>query len=183
MPSDSAALAQFPTGAPRTARTGQPPKPTATRMEEGNRGHRPPDPLEPRPVVPAALPDAPAHMSDGARALWTHFGAIVVGMKVLSTADLTVLEALCEAEAKRRELEADLAANGMFEVITTTAGDSVERARAQTTECKDVTKRVLELLREFGMTPASRPKVQMLPGAVKGGKGAGDDSEGGYFGA
>lgn len=166
---------------PRVAKSGGKPKPTEIKIQEGNRGRRPLDPLEPKTVALTVLPPAPDHLGEVEAGLWEKFGAIVIEMKILTAANLAALEVLCEAEGKRMELEDDLRENGMFQTVTTTAGDLVERARPQLAECERISKRVVDMLREFGLTPASRPKVQMVPGGGKRGEGREEDGDG-YFG-
>jgi P27 family predicted phage terminase small subunit len=124
------------------------------------------------------LPSSPDHLDEHESRLWDYFGGLVVGMRVLSKNDLTALGILCENEAARLELGDWLKENGRFHQVVTTAGDLVDRTRPQFTEWQRLNKEVMGQLREFGLTPASRPKIQMVPGAK--GRGAdGDGDEGG----
>lgn len=169
----------------RTNRGGRPPKPTAVKIQEGNRGRRPLDPLEPKPAEVgvggvSTLPPPPDRLDSSAAEVWYELGAVVAKMRVLTEADLSVLELLAKAEAWRRELEDDLQENGRFHMVNTQSG-MVEKRRPQAAEAEKVNREVANLLREFGLTPASRPKVQMVPGGEK--RGAGGEEEGdGYFG-
>jgi len=176
----------------RPSRRGRPPKPTATKIKEGNRGRRPLDPLEPKPAAIEAgeggdrsprspsLPPAPGRLDEGAARVWEELGAVVVGMKVMTEADLAALELLARAEAWRRELEDDLQENGRFVTVQTRNGE-VRRRRPEAAEAEKVTAQVSNMLREFGLTPASRPKVQMVPGKGKVGRGEEDEGDN-YFG-
>jgi P27 family predicted phage terminase small subunit len=179
----------FPSGPPRTRRGGYPPKPTAIRIAEGNRGRRPLPILEPQPKPVSQvsdLPEAPPHLDDLAARLWSEeYGPIVVKLKVMTVADWSALAILCTLESRRRILEDDIKEKGRYQWVTTTAGDSVEKPRPQVADLDKVTPQVVSMLREFGLTPSSRPKVQMVLGMGGGsGKGEGGEGEegGGYFG-
>lgn len=174
--------------APRVKTTGRPPKPAEVKRAEGNRGRRPIDPLGLEAAAEAIpevrkLPPAPDHMDEHEGRLWEYFGGLAIKMKVLSKNDLTALAILCENEAARLELGDYLKENGRFHTIMSTAGDMVDRARPQFKEWQTLNKEVMLQLREFGLTPASRPKIQMVPGArkgtggVNGGEGDGEDEK------
>lgn len=176
----------FPSGSPRSRRGG-PPKPTAIKIAEGNRGRRPLPPLEPQPTPVSqvsALPEAPPHLDDLAARLWSEeYGPIVVKLKVMTVADWSALAILCTLESRRRVLEDDIREKGMYQWCTTVMGDMVEKPRPQVAELNRVTPQVVSMLREFGLTPSSRPKVQIVPGMMGGsGKGEGGEEEEGYFG-
>jgi len=162
-------------GKPRTSRRGRPPKPTAQKILEGNRGRRPLDPLEPKPpeiAEESALPPPPPHLTPFAAEIWKkELGPLLVQMRVLTEADLTALAILCQAEARRRVFEKDVQTNGVFQEVTTVTGDVVQRTRDVYKELERITIRVSHLLLQFGFTPASRPKVQSVPDGGKKKKG------------
>jgi P27 family predicted phage terminase small subunit len=169
--------------APRRNTAGRPPKPAEVKRKEGNRGRRPIDPAGLEAVAKAiervdGLPSAPDHLDEHEGRLWEYFGGLVIEMKVLSKNDLTALTILCENEATRLELGDYLKDHGRFHTIMSTAGDMVDRARPQFTEWQRLNGVVMGQLREFGLTPASRPKIQVVPGAGRGMKGSrGDEDE------
>lgn len=169
---------EFPTGVPRTSRAGAPPKPTAQKILEGNRGRRPLDPLEPKPPEisdESELPSPPPHLTPFASEIWKkEFGPLLVRTRVLTEADLVALAILCQLEAERRLLVKDIKENGRHEEIETRDGVKV-RTRPQFADFQRVSALVMNHLREFGFTPASRPKVQMVPEGD--GKGKKKDSE------
>lgn len=167
---------------PRRNAAGRPPKSAETKRQEGNRGRRPIDPQGLEAEAKAiegveGLPPAPDHLDEHEGRLWEYFGGLVVGMRVLSKNDLTALGILCENEAARLELGDYLKENGRFHTIMSTAGDMVDRARPQFTEWQRLNKEVMGQLREFGLTPASRPKIQVVMGAGRGMKGSGSGGE------
>lgn len=174
---------------PRASRRGDRPKPSAIKAAEGNRGgKRRVDPLEPKPQEVTGVPSPPAHLDELAARIWTEeYAPIVVRMRVLTVADTTALSILCQGEARRRMLEDDLQENGRYFNATTTSGDEVQKTRPQVAELERLIPQIWVGLREFGLTPSSRGKVQMVPGAKGkrmgegGGEGeSGDGSE--YFG-
>lgn len=179
-------------GPPRASRRGDRPKPSAIKAAEGHRGgKRRVDPLEPKPPEESAVPLAPGHLDELAARIWTEeLAPLVVRMRVLTVADRIALSVLCQLESRRRVLEDDIQERGRYFEATTTAGDVVEKVRPQVTELERLIPQIWVGLREFGLTPSSRGKVQMVPGQMGtgGAEGSvGKSSEGkdegdGYFG-
>lgn len=175
---------------PRASRRGDKPKPTAIKAAEGYRGgKRRVDPLEPKPPEVTGVPPPPAHLDELAARIWTEeLAPLVVRMRVLTVADQIALSVLCQLESRRRTLEDDIQEEGRYYWALTTAGDRVEKVRPQVTELERLIPQLMNALREFGLTPSSRGKVQMVPGQGAG-KGSGEgesESSGGdggkYFG-
>lgn len=169
--------------APRATRRGQPPKPSAIKAAEGHRGgKRRVDPLEPKPPEESTVPAVPEHLDELAARIWTEeLAPLVVRMRVLTVADRIALSVLCQLESRRRTLEDDIQEEGRYFWALTTAGDRVEKTRPQVTELERLIPQLMNALREFGLTPSSRGKVQMVPGqgGVAGARGAGMEGEGG----
>lgn len=175
---------------PRASRRGDKPKPSAIKAAEGYRGgKRRIDPLEPKPEEVTGVPPPPAHLDELAARIWTEeLAPLVIRMKVLTVADQIALSVLCQLESRRRVLEDDLKEGGKYFLATTTAGDTVEKTRPQGAELERLIPQIWVGLREFGLTPSSRGKVQMVPGQGRAGQGvgegeSGDGTDGGkYFG-
>lgn len=177
---------------PRASRRGDKPKPSAIKAAEGNRGgKRRVDPLEPKPPEESTTPPAPEHLDELAARIWAEeLAPLVVRMRVLTVADRIALSVLCQLESRRRTLEDDIQEQGRYFWATTTVGDQVEKTRPQVTELERLIPQLMNALREFGLTPSSRGKVQMVPGQAgvgAGGAGSGKGGDGkdegeGYFG-
>ena len=116
-------------------------KPTALKMLHGtNRADRA-NPAEPQPAVGAKSP--PWLPKNGAaRSAWNRLAPILSDLRVLTVADAEALGLACEALAEYLAARRD--PNGW--------------RRADS-----AWKRYLAALRDFGLTPASRPKVSATP--------------------
>lgn len=134
------------------------PKPTAIKLVKGNPGGRPLNKAEPRP--PKGIPTCPDWFEPNsyAREMWDRVSGDLDRMGVLSTADGTTLEILCQSYQEYRLAQAAIAREG----ITFVSGDQIKRNPATAIQ-HDAWRRVMSGLIEFGLTPASRTKVQTLP--------------------
>jgi phage terminase small subunit len=90
----------------------------------------------------------PDWLSDGAKAAWSEL-AETLGARGLAPGELVWLEALAEASAGRREAQARL----------TAAIGPAERRAAQATYAQAV-RLELRLLRDGGITPSTRKRVE-----------------------
>lgn len=116
------------------------PKPTALRVIEGNREHRPiPDNPQPRLM----FPDAPEHLDEVAKEEWRERGAELFDMGLLTIVDLPAFEAYCVWYSKFRQADSD-------------------HAR------KEAGHQMRMFMVEFGMTPSSRSKLDVKD--INGGK-------------
>jgi phage terminase small subunit len=83
-----------------------PPKPTAIRRLEGNRGKRAWNHDEPTP--PDAMPRCPAHLALVAKAEWRRVARTLHAMGVLTSIDRAALAAYCQAYTRWVEAEQKL---------------------------------------------------------------------------
>lgn len=146
-------------------RTGPPKKPTNLKLVEGTfRKDRAPA-NEPKPEI--AVPGPPAHLAASAKAEWKRVAKELAQLGLLSRIDRAALAAYCEAWADWVDAS-KLCANKVDEngnvsdrkVIKTAAGNFIENPYFS------IKKRSMELmhkfLTEFGMTPASRSRINVL---------------------
>jgi P27 family predicted phage terminase small subunit len=142
---------------------GRPRKPTALKILEGNRGHRPLNPeAEPRPAK--GLLRTPSGMSKEARKLWRTLSAELDRLDLLTVVDETALKAACLGAATAEAADIQIAkiqarmAKGKPE-----AGDYTNLAMLN-----NVSKRGWQQYKsfatEFGLTPASRSRINVDPG-------------------
>lgn len=80
-------------------------------------------------------------------------------MGVLTLADGKALELLCDAYAEYREARSVCEREGMTYESVSEHG-SMWRARPEVAIASDAWRRIASMLREFGLTPSSRTKVQ-----------------------
>lgn len=154
---------------------GFPPKPTAVRVMEGMRGHRPLPANE--PSYPAGTPEQPAGMSAAARRVWDVLVPEMAASGVLRTVDGLALAQLCEDQAAldemRRGLQAltkELAKSAKKQKKALPGGPLVSLAR--TTDgrrllggMRELAAQIIVQRREFGLTPASNSRVETAGGA------------------
>jgi P27 family predicted phage terminase small subunit len=92
---------------------GPKPKPAEVRKREGTYRQSEHGPVVVLGGKPSAF-DAPAHMSDRARAAWDELVPLLVPVGLLDRADAPALEAMCCAVAQWREANDVLQAEGLF---------------------------------------------------------------------
>lgn len=116
---------------------------------------------EPRPEV--EIPPVPAHLSDEAKAEWNRISEELAQLGLLTRIDRAALTAYCDVWADYIEASKFCATKDGNDrkVIKTAAGNLVENPYFS------IKKRSLELMHkylvEFGMTPASRTKIDASP--------------------
>lgn len=145
---------------------GPAPKPTAVEIFEGRPGRRPINPLEPRP--PEFGPDAakkacPKHLNAEEKKHWRHYAPILARMRVLTEADLMALEQLCVLSAQWVELMEMRRKSGLRAHFAKTP-NGFTIVSPLMTEIRATGDHMFKLLREFGMTPSGRTRINMEAG-------------------
>lgn len=140
---------------------GRRPSPTKLRVVQGNRGKRPINKKEPKPL--RKLPPAPEHLTAIAREAWDRFAPMLFKLGVLTEADVIGLERLAECYAEVRTLAEVIEKEGHTYETTTQTGDMIVRRRPESAQLADADKRLRAYLVEFGLTPAARSKVTADP--------------------
>jgi P27 family predicted phage terminase small subunit len=138
--------------------SGPPPKPSHIKLLEGNPGRRPLNAKEPKPK--RGIPRCPAHLSARAKGFWKRIGPQLDKMGVLTVADESALELMCDAYAEFWEARTVIIAGGATYTTTTESGDTMYRARPEVSMAADAWRRVSAMLSQFGLTPAARTKVK-----------------------
>lgn len=135
---------------------GRPPKPTAMKELAGNPGKRPLNKREPKPRV--MIPPVPKWLTGAARLEYRRTAKMLVQLRVLTEADATALALYA------REYERYIHANEMI-----AASGDVLRGKSGYYQSPWVGvsnmafKNMRGLLTEFGLTPASRTRIQAAP--------------------
>ena len=154
---------------------GRRPKPTQLKILEGNRGHRPivGDDLQP----PVGAPEMPKRMSRLARREFRFMCRVLVPQGLLTVADGRALAAYCEACASAQEALSHIKKYGQLipvppidrktGKVKLDAGGKpvVERFRKNPSVgiYKDACRLMLSYMTEFGLTPASRQRLNIVP--------------------
>ena len=164
----------MPSGGPRKnsggarPRSGPPPKPSALRVLEGNPSKRPLPKREPKPAV--RLPRPPDELSAKAKKEYYRLGGALKRMGVMTEVDGMALAGLCQAWAQWLELQPFINAVAPVRTLTPPAkGIEVNPLyRPLRRAAGDAWQEYVRLLAEFGLTPASRTRVEATPQAMRG---------------
>lgn len=143
-------------------RRGPPPKPSAIRALEGDVSHRPVNKLEPKPDL--VMPRCPSWLNAAAKKEWKRLAPMLHRIRVLTEADGDALAAYCQTYARWRQAEEFLDTHNAVYPIRDEAGRI--KCMQQVPQVA-MARNLLRLLRayqqEFGMTPASRSRVTIVP--------------------
>ena len=133
---------------------GRKPKPTNVKRLEGNPGKRPLNENEPQPVTDRTTP--PSHLSPEAKTEWRRIYPELHAMGLANKVDRAALAAYCQVYGRWAKYERIVSEKG--ELYKTAQGN------IQTSPALWVVNKALEqmykYLTEFGMTPASRSRIQ-----------------------
>jgi P27 family predicted phage terminase small subunit len=147
---------------------GFPPKPTVLELAQGRPGHRPINHLEPQPM--ACEPEMPRYLDREARREWKRLVPILLDMRVLSVADGIALANLCQAYstlvAAQKAMQAMAKSGGSSLLVKNSIGKGEnQRTMIRQSPLLRIINEQVEiinrLLREFGMTPAARPRLNI----------------------
>lgn len=140
-------------------RRGPPPKPTKLKLLAGNPGKRPLNAHEPDPAV--EVPEIPAHLTAAARQEWQRVAGELEALGLLTRIDRASLAGYCQAWARWIEAEEQLAKFGL--IVKAPSGYPMPSPFLA------IANKALEQINrfssEFGMTPASRTRIQTTPPA------------------
>jgi len=155
---------------------GRPPKPTKLKIAAGNPGHRRLNDREPNP--PTAAPGMPAWLSGRAKVEWKRIVPELIRLGLLSSIDLAALAAYCQAFAELEQATRTIEKEGrvckwpIYDPKTNEhVGDRL-KAHPAVQQQRDAMQRIKGFLAEFGLSPASRSRVQAEAPAGGGGRGA-----------
>lgn len=157
---------------------GRPRKPTALKALTGTLQPCRTNKKEPKPV--AELPRMPKTLKGTDAGSWSSLGKKLEAMKVITDMDAMSFELLCGTYAEyigaRNALWVEIGSTGkyiyepMYEVsITNKDGSTSEymKVRPEVAIVSDTWRRLEKMLSNFGLTPASRSKVQTVGGDNK----------------
>lgn len=136
---------------------GRPPVPTALKLLHGNPGKRPINKREPMPEATATMPER-LQGNDEAVKEWTRLAPMLARMRVLTEADVDLLANLCFDLALLNDCQKKLLASGLL--VRNKVTGLIHR-NPLFEMVNQLTARVAMALRELGMTPASRSRIQV----------------------
>jgi len=135
---------------------GPAPKPTALVLLEGNPGKRPINHAEPQPRL--KTPRCPDYLDEEAKNEWKRLVRILRHMKLLTEADYISLGNLCQAYSTMIKAQMKLSESGL---LFKTGSGYVQQSPllGVVNTCMET---ITRLCREFGLTPSSRSRMQLL---------------------
>ncbi len=142
---------------------GRKPKPTQLKVLDGNPGRRPLNDREPQP--PKEVPDPPEFLNDEGRAEWFRTTAALKEMGLLSKADRAALSAYCTAYSRWVAAEEQVS---KFGTIIKSPDKGFPMKSPYLTIADQAMETMRKFLVEFGLTPSSRSRIRVPPGASVG---------------
>lgn len=140
---------------------GRPPKPSALKLIEGNRGKRAGNRREPEPILLNDL-EPPAHLPEHVAAVWRELAPKLRRAQLLTEIDAPLLELTASAIATHR-LTMTKTADGKVMMRNEETG-SVSLSPWVLLQSMSH-KQAMAALREWGATPAARSRVMIDPQA------------------
>jgi P27 family predicted phage terminase small subunit len=142
---------------------GRKPKPSALRVIEGMRGHRPLPTGEPKPE--GTMPPCPKWLSKGARVHWRQLAPQLLRMGVLTRIDGTSLACFCDCLERYTEAIEFLEKNGSVIVVRDDKGQfRFTQPAPQVGIAAKMLEQMNKIGSEFGWAPAARARLS-VPGA------------------
>lgn len=137
---------------------GPKPKPTALRVFEGVRVHRPTDRTDEPAPSSSDVPPPPSWLGEHGMAEWTRMVPILHSVGCFTDSDWLAFAHLCGASDRFHAAREDVAANGMFHV--TEKGRAANPAVRMMKEASD---QIIRIANMFGMSPSSRVGLTGVP--------------------
>lgn len=148
---------------------GRPPKPTHLHLINGNpskipdleaRMEREP---QPEKITAENVPKPPSHLPPKAKKCWVENAANLAAVGLLTQVDLGMLEVYCAHYAVYMTCQADIKRHKAVVYERETKYGSEETALPQVRMMQQAQHGMLEVAREFGMTPSARGRL-VVPG-------------------
>jgi P27 family predicted phage terminase small subunit len=145
---------------------GRKPIPTHLKLVRGNPGKRAIR-SEPQPQQPQQVLEPPSFLMPGAKAEWRRISGELTRLGLLTTLDVQVFAAYCQACARWQEAERMLAESGGALTVISARGNEMPSPVVRIAD--DAASDMLKYGSEFGLSPASRARLsgQPSPGAGK----------------
>lgn len=132
-------------------------KPTAIKELEGNPGKRPLPENEPQPEKLTAVPKPPSFLDPLAKRHWKVLGQQLLDCGLLTHIDLDAFSACCNCYALWVKAQTEIKKTGLL--VKTPNGFPMPSPYIKI--AGDALDRMMRYLKEFGMTPAARSRVQV----------------------
>jgi len=132
---------------------GPAPKPTSLVILEGNRGRRPLNDREPKPL--AVRPKCPTYLDEAGQKEWKRLIPILLRMRILTEADGIALANLCQAYSTMTKAQEQLNKAG---ILYKTKSGYIQQSPLLGIVNSQI-EIINRLCREFGLTPSARSRI------------------------
>ena len=164
---------------------GRPPKPTALKVVEGNRGKRASNKQEPDPPYLSEF-DPPKWLHPAAQSVWNEIAPKLADAKLLTTVDVQALAMGCIAIAQYRRAVAKVGEELVKSKVVADENDKLVETGEHVNPWSIVQsmsfKQAMLIFQQFGMTPAARTRIAIQPQGDLFGNGSDKQGPGRFFG-
>ena len=134
--------------------------PTEIKRQRGTLRKDRTNPYEPK--LPVAIPPTPTWLSEDGQKAFVELSTLLHDMSVLTNADELALTLLCDAYSEYKSAKQIVNSLGATVEIMSREGNSKPTIRPEVQIANQAFVRVFQLLKEFGLTPSSRAKVNAM---------------------
>jgi len=120
---------------------------------------------ENEPKLPSVIPPIPTWLSEDGQKAFSELSNLLHDMSVLTQADELALTLLCDAYSEYKNAKQIVNELGATVEIMSREGNSKPTIRPEVQIANQAFVRVFQLLKEFGLTPSSRAKVNAIENA------------------
>lgn len=117
---------------------------------------------ENEPKLPSVIPPIPTWLSEDGQKAFSELSNLLHDMSVLTQADELALTLLCDAYSEYKNSKEVVNQLGATMEVTSREGNSKSVIRPEVQIANQSFVRVFQLLKEFGLTPSSRAKVNAI---------------------
>ena len=117
------------------------------------------------PKLPSVIPPIPTWLSEDGQKAFSELSTLLHDMSVLTQADELALTLLCDAYSEYKRAKEVVNELGATMEVTSREGNSKSVIRPEVQIANQSFVRVFQLLKEFGLTPSSRAKVNAIENA------------------
>ena len=114
------------------------------------------------PQSPLCIPPVPTWLSEEGQKSFVELSTLLHDMSVLTQADEVSLTLLCDAYGDYKQAKEVINTLGPTQDITSREGHTKSKQRPEVVIANQAFVRVFQLLKEFGLTPSSRAKVNAI---------------------
>jgi P27 family predicted phage terminase small subunit len=117
------------------------------------------------PKLPCIIPPIPTWLSEDGQKAFAELSTLLHDMSVLTQADELALTMLCDSYSEYKKAKEIVNELGSTMEVTSREGNSKSVIRPEVQIANQSFVRVFQLLKEFGLTPSSRAKVNAIENA------------------